>query len=316
MPAVQHPRLAELDRLAAEAEANPVADEAPIASETTAEALVSPEVETPAVEAREPEEDYFLQLDKRNPYQSLRDLATREKAVNDAIETMAGRRGKARYGPELDALRAERDALKAEIKHRDYEKLTGEEVTRRFGEDSEFAHEYTDLVHRKQVDPAAIHQEAQEKVVYNNDLLFAEQQGVPLDNLAKIENWVQTGAFKRHPDGRPMSPLDSYRWFREVVENEINAARIVTASQQQQRVAVQNPPAAPAPVAAAEKRTPTPNPKLQEASPDLSASSHSPSGIQRMSREEWHNMNPIERMQRWPSASDFQREVNAGLFKD
>lgn len=316
VPAQLHPWIAEQDRLAAEAEANPTpAEEVITPSEPVAEAEATPEVPSPEAEAREPEEDFFLKVDKRNPYQSLREIAAQEKAVNDAIETMAGRRGKARYGPELESLRAERDALKAEIKRRDYEKLTGEEVTKRFGTDAEFAQDYAQAVHAKPVDTMAIEQALRLKTAFNADLENAERAGVPIEKLTLVENWVNAGAFDKTPEGRVLNPIESYRWFREVVDNEIAAARIVTAPQLS-RAPEPQAAAAPVEVAPVEKRVPTPNPKLQEASPDLSASSHPSGGIQRISRDEYQRMNPMERMSRWPTASDFQREVNAGLFTD
>lgn len=316
VPAQLHPWIAEQDRLAAEAEANPTPDEEVITpSEPVAEAEPAPEVASPEAEAREPEEDFFLKLDKRNPYQSLREIAAREKAVNDAIETMAGRRGKARFGPELESLKAERDALKAEIKRRDYEKLTGEEVTKRFGTDAEFAQEYAQIVHAKPIDVVAIQQAQQIRSAFNADLENAERAGVPIEKLVLVENWVNTGAFDKTPDGRVLSPIESYRWFREVVDNEVAAARIVTAPQPS-RAPEPQAVAAPEPVAVAEKRTPTPNPRLQEASPDLSAPSHSGSGLQRISRSEYYAMTPPQRAARWATHDDFEREVRAGLFTD
>ena len=316
VPAVQHPRLAELDRLAAEAEANPTPDEEVITpSEPVAEAEPTPEVASPEVEAREPEEDFFLKLDKRNPYQSLREIAAKEKVVNDAIETMAGRRGKARFGPEVESLKAERDALKAEIKRRDYEKLTGAEVTERFGTDAQFAQDYAQVVHAKPIDVAAIQQAQQIKVAFNTDLENAERAGVPIEKLTLVENWVNQGAFDRTADGRVLSPIESYRWFREVVDNEVAAARIVTTPQPA-RAPEPQAAAAPAAVAVAEKRTPTPNPRLQEASPDLSASSHSSGGIQRITKQELDDMNPIQRGAMWRTNADFEAFVRAGGIID
>jgi hypothetical protein len=38
--------------------------------------------------------------------------------------------------------------------------------------------------------------------------------------------------------------------------------------------------------------------------------------MQRISRDDYRRMNPLERMARWETPGDFQREVNAGLFID
>lgn len=312
-----HPRLAELERLEAEAATEPTPDETPVSEVVVADVEPTPVEVTPVVEARE-EEDHFLKIDKRQPYQSLRQLAEQEKAVKDAIETMVGRKSKAKYAPELEALKAERDALLAEKKRLEFQKLTDAEVSQRFGADPQFAKEYTEAVHAKPVDVEAIRQANEIRAMFHQDIERAESAGVAPERVAQIENWLASGAFDKH-QGQVLTPIQSYRWFRDVIDQDIRMFQgsiQPAARTPETAVAAQAPVAvAPAP-AVEEKRAPTPNLRLQEASPDLSASSHASGGIQRMSREEWRRMTPPERHMRWPVPGDFEREVNAGLFTD
>jgi hypothetical protein len=310
-----HPRLAELEAEAAAA-ATPTTDvETP--AEVVAEEAVVPEVQPVEAEARVPEEDFYLKLDKRNAYQSLREIADKDESVKHAISTMVGRKASQQYKPELEALKVELEAAKAEIRRREFEKLSDQEVSQRFGTDPKFAREYTETLHAQPIDVNAVKQQQQVQAAFYAELDRADANGVPPQRVAQIEQWIVNGQFSRHPNGQPLSAIDSYRWLQSVVDQDVNTFRAA----QQQIVARAPEPAvaAPAPVAAApvEKRAPTPNLKLQEASPDLSASSHNTDGgIQRISRDDYRRMNPLERMARWQTQGDFEREVKAGLFTD
>jgi len=318
-----HPRLAELDRLAAEAEANPPVDEEITPSETVAEPEVAPVVEAPAEAVAsypEPEEDFFLKFDKRQAYSGLRELAEREKSVKDAIETMVGRKAKAKFEPELEAARAELEATKVELRREKYAKLSSEEVSQRFAASPEFADDYAKLVHAAPVDIEQMKQAQQVATMLYQEIDRAEQVGVTPQRLGQIEDWIKSGAFDKAADGRKLTPIESYRWVRELVDGDISVHREWLAQQNQSARAPATAVAAPIEAVAAppveEKRAPAINPRLAEASPDLSAGSHNTSGMQRMSKQEYWNMTPPERAGRWATNADFQREVNAGLFTD
>ncbi len=306
MPIQVHPRLAELDRQAAEDTENPTpVGDAP--SEEVAATVPAPADGETIDEARsQNDDDYYVKVDKRQPYQSLRQLAEEEKSIRDAIETMVGRKAKAKYEPELEALRAELEVVKRQKLREELRSLDEDEVNERFKQDPDFAVNYAREFHAQDIDPSTIRQNFEAKRTLLQELDRAEAAGVLPERLEQVETMIKNGQFFTDPQTRrPLSPVEAYRWVRDIVDSDIAVHK---QWEHQQRQAAAQPKAAPT--------APPPNPRLQEASPDMSSGTHMTGTIQKMTKAEWKQMTPSQRFARWPTNEDFQKEVSMGLFID
>lgn len=320
LPIQVHPRLAELDRIAAEEAEAPAPVETPeVPAESAVEPVESPAPVEPVDEARsqDNEEDFFLKIDKRQPYQSLRQLADQEKSLRDAIETMVGRKAKAKYEPELEALRAELEVVKRQRLRDELKSLDDEAINERFRTDPNFAQTYAREFHSQDLDPSVVQQDFQTKRTFLQELERAEAAGVLPERLEQVETMIKSGQFAYDPQTRrPLTPVESYRWIRNLVDSDIAVHQQWEQQQRQFAESFKQQERSAASVEASSPPAPAPNPRLQEASPDMSAGTHVGGSIQRMSKAEWKQMTPSQRFARWPTNEDFQKEVSMGLFID
>lgn len=338
-----HPRLRELEEeanRAAATETEPSTTDAtvlaPEAAEPAPELSVAAEpaqveasespalVTTPEPEPEatpEPVFDGYIKLDPRQSlYQQMRQLEQSNDAVRQVLSEYAGRSAKKKFEPQIRALEAKLAEANATVTRLQVAQVEDDPdaLAEKLRTDAEFARRYHEsrLPKAASNDGAAIEQWAETFEDVFDQVLVA---GLPSQRVQDYRQALSNGFFG---DLERQTPA-VFAKFQNTVLRELQLAQ---AQQAQQAAARQPAPVArPAPVVAAAPAAPVAppppkaavapkvNPALSEAQPDLSTGSHGGNSAGRVSAEELRQMTPPERMARWPTAADFERDVRAGL---
>jgi hypothetical protein len=281
----------------------------PVVETATTEAPV--EAEAPAAASVDPFEGKYV-LSKDNPYQDMLRLSAEDENFRNHLNTYAGRTAKRKYEPEIETLKAELEAARFENMRAKFQAMKPEDIERQFASDPKFAEDYAKAVHGKAVDIEAVRSTIAARSQFERDLERAEDTGVLPARLKEVRGWVESGAFDKDATGRKLTPLESYAWFKGIVDGDIEATRKWRAEQAQA--------ATPAPrtetpsttaAAAPERVVPQANARLSEATPDLSQAATS-SGNEIITHEQYRQMTRAEMMAKWPNDGDFKRDVQAG----
>lgn len=267
------------------------------------------------------ETDHFLKVDRRNLYAEIQRLANEDKEFANNFNAAVGRKAAREYKPKLAEREARIAALEGTLRKMEISSMDEDQIAERLRTDPEFATRY----HAKAADTNAIVQRARYEAMADEAISSAEEQGVPAAVVQRYQRALETGWFDyvRDAHGNPLQALDPGQsllaFQRGLMSEAVKLARVnailpqVTVPATPVAQAPSPPPASPPPPVAA-KPAAMPNPALAKASPDLAPASGGAGGRPRVSLEEWHKMTPPERKALYPSLTDFERDLKAGLI--
>lgn len=335
MSAEKDPRLLEAEEAAAKAAAEPV-----VLDDTTEVVVPDPEPVTtpePVVESTPPvaeDETQFIKISRASLHQDLRRLIDEDADLRNAVNTYGGRKAKREWEAKLREIEVERDAVRLELEKRQIKEMDPEEVERRFRDEPAFARKYAETIHAQAPDVAVI-REAQGWIDAAEDVFESAEAVLPAGRLDQyrvalgMQPQTQEGlrfvscpvhqtndhGFFDHDDaGVMLTPQRAFARFQSALGSDTLKARQSAAPRPQPAPVAQVAPAPAALVATAIAPAPArANPRLAEASPDLSAGS-SVGSKTKINLSEVRRMSPPERLARWPDGDAFQAAVQAGLI--
>lgn len=333
----KHPLLLKAEEAAAKAAAEQP-EEAPAADAVVAELepVTTPEpvVEAPAQVAED--ENQFFKISRASLHQDLRRLIDEDADLRNAVNTYSGRKAKREWEAKLKEIELERDAVRLELEKRQIKEMDPEEVERRFRDEPAFARKYAETIHAQAPDVAVI-REAQGWIDAAEDVFESAEAVLPAGRLDQyrvalgmqpltqegtrfvscpVHQTNDHGFFDHDDSGNMLTPQRAFARFQSAISSDTLKARQSAAAPRPQPAPVAQVAAAPAapvvtaPVAVAPARA---NPKLAEASPDLSTGSAVGSKT-KINLSEVRRMTPPERLARWPDGDSFQAAVQAGLI--
>ena len=164
---------------------------------TTSSPSPSDDQQTPDVE----QEDNFIRLNRENLYQDILNLEREDESFRQVFGTFVGRRTKSKYEGEIQSLRLENESLRRQADRLEIDKLSPEEINKRYNEDPEFARKYTEFRHG--TDDLQERQETL-RFVTNMGRMFAEaeQAGAPPELVDQIDKDRQDGKYDKDDSGR------------------------------------------------------------------------------------------------------------------
>jgi hypothetical protein len=335
LSAEKDPRLLEAEEAAAKAAAEPV-----VLDDTTEVVVPDPEPVTtpePVVESTPPvaeDETQFIKISRASLHQDLRRLIDEDADLRNAVNTYGGRKAKREWEAKLREIEVERDAVRLELEKRQIKEMDPEEVERRFRDEPAFARKYAETIHAQAPDVAVI-REAQGWIDAAEDVFESAEAVLPAGRLDQyrvalgMQPQTQEGlrfvscpvhqtndhGFFDHDDaGVMLTPQRAFARFQSALGSDTLKARQSAAPRPQPAPVAQVAPAPAALVATAIAPAPArANPRLAEASPDLSAGS-SVGSKTKINLSEVRRMSPPERLARWPDGDAFQAAVQAGLI--
>lgn len=342
-----HPRLAEIEQKLNEP-IQPPAEEPDDGQETQAPvADVQPEAVQPPVAEQEAEVDasvgqeqqgepveiptnpqpddsqFYVKLDKRSLYSELRRL-DQDPETSDTFRSFVGRKMKREYEGQLELLRAERDALNAQLEsertQREIATMLAEEgeaaVQERLRTDRDFAQRYHNTG-QQTIDLDSVRSQVQLSGTVENMFEEALGGGLPLQRIQQYQAAIEQGYFDYPRDaqgnatGGALDPTQSLLWIQRSLQNEVMAYRAAAMQQAQRQAPPQAaPPPPPPPQAAAPvpERKPAANPALRGKGPDVSSGSSGSLGGQ-MTVDEYKRLTPPEKLERFPG-KDLQQLID------
>ena len=336
MSADKHPLLQEMEEAAAKA----IAAE-PVVLDDTAESVVSdPETVTtpePVVEPTPPvaeDENQFIKISRASLHQDLRRLIDEDADLRNAVNTYGGRKAKREWEAKLKEIEVERDAIRLELEKRQIKEMDTEEVERRFREEPAFAKKYAETIHAQAPDVAVV-REAQGWIDAAEDVFESAEAVLPAGRLDQyrvalgmqpltqegmrfvscpVHQTNDHGFFDHDEAGNILTPQRAFARFQSALGSDALKARQAAAPRPAPAPVAQVAPVPAAPVATA----PAPavaraNPRLAEASPDMSAGS-SVGSKTKVNMSEVRRMSPPERLARWPTTEEFQRDLSSGVI--
>ena len=292
-----------------------------LADSPAADDTAAPEAIAEAVEE-------FYRLNKASAYKDLAELAENDPEFRNVVNTLVGRKA-APYKQktlQLEQQLAELTARQHEVERARFE--DDPELAEKLRTDPAFAARY----HSRPEDPRAV--ALRNELTSTIDEIIDEvAEHIPQDVQDRYRNALAQGWYDIKRDANEVPVLDpagnqikltavqSIRQFQRQVSgfaaatrNRQPAPRTAAAAPAAAApvsappaaaVATEAPPAAPAPRA---------NARLAEASPDLSRGASGGGGVS-MSREEYQQLNPKQRMALFPSTDDYERALADGRIK-
>ena len=255
-------------------------------------------------------------------YAEIAQMAEQDPEVRNYLNSLVGRKARKEWKPKVDELEARVAAYELERHNQARQNMDPAAVKDRLLNDPEFARQF----HAPAPQPEVIQMRAQiERAV---DTVFDSVADVLPDEVSdKYRAALQGGHYDiaRDADENPvldsqgqpirLSTLDALAQFQSAIGRQarwfaVNAARTRAPE-----------PVASAPVQAAAVVSETPrakpNPRLSEATPDLSAGGGSSRGAARMKLSEYNALNPLQQIKLYPTTSDLQRALDNGeLYPD
>lgn len=286
--------------------------------ETVEEPQSDAVVETPETESIEPQEEaedeskYLVTFDRRKAPQAFAEWQKdgEAKDLANALNSFVGQKARREYKPKLDEMALKLAEAEAKYQQVTTRNMTPEQVKERLYSDPDFRQNFGQVA-----DPQALAQKQSLERALEN-VHEAVASALTEDEMSGFKKSLEGGwyDYERDETGKPLRALP--------VEEALSRYNrdLFAAAQAKGQGAVAPPPTRPAgppppptitpPVA---KPKAAPNPRIAQASPDMSAASVGSTGAARMSVSEYKAMNWTQRAALFP---DYEKARKAGLIYD
>lgn len=166
-------------------------------SNSPSSATETPLTQEPAAvpDSATPEEDY-IRLNRKELSNEIRRLQNEDSEFKQVYSSHVGDAAKRRYEPEIKARDNRIEELQTEIRRRDVQAMSPEEIEAKFESDEQFALEYAKLIHhRPQPQTAPVDETPIIMDAWNSMIDWAESKGVSKTKLNEVTQRAAAGEF-------------------------------------------------------------------------------------------------------------------------
>lgn len=169
--------------------------EAPSTRTDANQEVISPESQS-AEAAAESERILSLKAtDSKTLFNEIRRLERENEDFRGVFTNEVGRRAERQYKPELARRDAEIAELKIQLRRNEFEKMSEEDINKRFQTDPAFAKEYAEVSHYKPQAPSPLDETPLITEAFENLQQWAQDEGLPEAAWAQYINQVQSGKY-------------------------------------------------------------------------------------------------------------------------